>query len=239
MRIVPLAAVAALSMASGIAQAQVMTPQPVISGTRLDVVAEGEVRRKPDIAEISAGVTTQSATAGEAMRENSQRMAAVVAAIKKAGVADRDIKTASINLSPQYRYADNQPPQLVGYRASNQVQVRFRDIARAGGILDALVAQGANQINGPNFTLDDPEAALDEARTAAIAKARQRANLYASAAGLKVKRILAISEGNQGAQPPYPMPVMRMAAAEKAADTAIEPGENRVAVSVNVIFELE
>ena len=239
MRIVPLAAVAALSMASGIAQAQVMTPQPVISGTRLDVVAEGEVRRKPDIAEISAGVTTQSATAGEAMRENSQRMAAVVAALKKVGVAERDIQTASINLSPQYRYADNQPPQLVGYRAANQVQVRFRDIARAGGILDALVAQGANQINGPNFTLDDPDAALDEARTTAIAKARQRANLYASAAGLKVKRILAISEGSQGAQPPYPMPVMRMAVAEKAADTAIEPGENRVAVSVNVIFELE
>jgi hypothetical protein len=226
-------------MVPALAQAQAMGHQPTIAGTRLDVTAEGEVRRKPDIAEITAGVTTQATTATQAMRDNSQRMAAVIAALKKSGVAERDIQTASISLSPQYRYGENQPPQLVGYQASNQVQVRFRDIARSGSVLDALVSQGANQVNGPSFTLDDPESALDEARTAAIVKARQRANLYASAAGLKVKRILAISEAGQGAPPPYPMPAMRMAAAKESADTAIEPGESKLTVSVNVSFELE
>ena len=238
MRLVPPAAAAALWLVAAPAFAQPMMHQPPITGTRLDVTAEGEVRRKPDIAEITAGVMTQATTASQAMRDNSQRMAAVIGALKKAGIAERDIQTASINLNPQYRYAENQPPQLVGYQASNQVRVRFREVARAGSVLDALVSQGANQINGPSFTLDNPDSALDEARTAAITKARQRADLYASATGLKVKRILAISEGGQGGPPP-PMPVMRAMAAKESADTAIEPGENRISVSVNVTFELE
>ena len=85
------------------------------------------------------------------------------AALRAAGIADRDIQT-STNLNPNYRYAENQPPQLVGYQAVNEVSVRFRDIAKTGAILDALVAQGANQINGPTLTIERPEAALDEAR---------------------------------------------------------------------------
>jgi uncharacterized protein YggE len=129
------------------------------------------------------------------MRQNSTRMATVLAALKRAGVAERDIQTSSISLSPQYRYAQNEPPVITGYQASNQVTVRFRDIAKSGAILDALVKEGANNISGPNLTIDKPEAALDEARTAAVATARARAELYAKAAGLRVDRILSISEG--------------------------------------------
>ncbi|PTD28133.1 SIMPL domain-containing protein [Edaphosphingomonas fennica] len=213
-------------------------PTATIQGTRLDVVAEGEVTRVPDIATISAGVVTQAPTAGAAMSENAERMAAVVAALRKAGVADRDIQTSTLNLSPQYRYGDNKPPVITGYQASNQVSIRFRDVKRSGAILDTLVAQGANQISGPALSVDKPEAALDEARAAAIRTARDRAALYAQAAGLRVKRIVSISEQGGGYQPP--MPMVRMAAMKaEAADTAVEAGEQRLSVSVAVSFELE
>lgn len=232
-----LPSVAALLSTAGMAKAQTTTIPPFLNGTRLDVTAEGAVNRAPDLAVIGAGVVTQALSASAAMRDNAARMAATVAALKRAGVADRDIQTASINLSPQYRYADNKAPEITGYQASNQVSVRFRDIKRAGTILDALVAQGANQINGPSFSVENADAALDEARRDAIKTARARADLYAQAAGLRVKRILSISESAGYAPPPYP--VMAMVRAEKAADTAVEPGEQKLSVNVSVIFELE
>ena len=210
---------------------------PALQGTRLDIVATGEVSATPDIASIGAGVVTQAPTAAAAMAENAQRMSATVAALKKAGVADRDIQTSSIGLQPQYKYAENQPPVITGYQASNQLTIRFRDVKRAGAILDALVAAGANQINGPNLSVDHPEALLDQARIKAIAEAKARAELYAKAAGLGVKRIVSISEGSFEPTPrPVPMMAMRM---EKAADTSIEPGEQRLAISVSVTFELQ
>lgn len=231
------------SMACMLFTAIPVAAQPVgnptqIMGTRLDVAAEGSVNRAPDIAMISAGVVTQAPTAAAAMQENASRMAATVAALKSSGVADRDIQTASINLSPQYRYAENKAPEITGYQASNQVSVRFRDIKRAGAILDALVKQGANQINGPVLSVEKADAALDEARVAAIKSARARADLYAQAAGLRVKRIISISEAQSYMPPPYPVPMMA-ARAEKAADTALEPGEQKLSVNVSVSFELE
>ena len=218
------------------AAAQEMRPV-LLDGTVLEVSAEGSSTRVPDVAAIQAGVVTQAASAAAAMAENSRRMAGVLAALRKAGIAERDIQTAAISLSPQYRYEDNKPPILTGYQASNQVSVRFRDIARSGTILDTLVAQGANNIAGPNLTVDKPEAALDEARTDAIAKARARAALYAQAAGLKVDRILAISES--GAMP-APVPVMAFRGkAEAAADTQVVAGEQQLNVTVSVRFLLK
>lgn len=228
---------AALIGAAAILPATAIAQAPPIAGTRLDISAEGEVGRVPDLATISAGVVTQAATAGTAMSANAAKMSAAIAALKRAGVADRDIRTASINLSPQYRYVENQPPMLLGYQASNQVAVQFRAIARAGAILDALVGQGVNQINGPEFSVDKPEAALDEARVAAIGKARARADLYARAVGMKVRRIVSISEG--GGYNPPPRPLMALQMREKAADTAIEAGEQKLGVSVSITFELE
>jgi uncharacterized protein YggE len=212
-------------------------PGPMLQGTRLDVVAEGEVNRQPDVVTIGAGVVTQAATASEALAENARRMTATVAALRKAGVADRDIQTSSINLSPQYRYGENVPPVITGYQASNQVSVRFRDVKRSGAILDTLVAQGANQINGPSFALDQPDAALDEARVQAIGKARARAELYAKAAGLRVGRILSIREGDAAAPGPQPM-VMSMRA-KMESDTPIQAGEQKLVVAVTVSFELQ
>jgi uncharacterized protein YggE len=232
----PFLAALALTAVPAAAQTQALPVQP-INGTVLDVTAEGLSRRTPDLASISAGVVTQAADAASAMRENAARMDRVIAALKRAGILDRDIQTSNVSLQPQYRYAQNEAPVITGYQAQNTVTVRFREIGRAGQVLDALVATGANQINGPDLTLDNPAAALDEARLDAMAKARARAELYAKAAGLRVKRILSISESG-GYVPPRPMPVaMRMQA--DGAETKIMAGEQALNVNLQVRFELE
>lgn len=210
---------------------------PTMSGTRLDVVAQGTVKRVPDVAIISAGVITTARDAKSAMASNATAMARVLGALRSAGVAERDMATAQIGLSPQYRYVENQPPVVTGYQANNSVTVRFRDIAKSGAILDALVSAGANQINGPTLTIDKPEAAQDEARADAIKTARARAELYARAAGLTVNRIVAISETSTMSGPP-PMPYVRAQMADASAKSEVVPGEQDVGVSVNVTFEL-
>lgn len=223
------------------APAAAQQPVPAVAGTGatlLDVVAEGRTTRVPDIATIRAGVVAQAATAQAALADQATRMARVMAALKRAGVAPRDLSTASVQLSPQYRYQDNQPPQVTGYQATNTVSIRFRDVARAGGVLDALVAEGANQIDGPELSIDQPDAALDEARVDAVRRARARATLYAGAAGMKVGRIVSISEQGQSADGPRP-PVVYARAMAVEAKTAIAPGERDVTVTVAVRFALD
>jgi uncharacterized protein YggE len=209
-----------------------------IAGTRLDVNATGEVTRVPDVAIISAGVVTRSTTASGAIQDAANRMERVRAALKRAGIDDRDIQTSNISLNPEYRYENNQPPQLVGYSASNQLSVRFRDIRNSGRILDALVSEGANQINGPNLVVDKPEAALDEARARAVAAGRARADLYARSLGMRVVRVVSVSESGGYAVPP-PMPMVMQARAEGAADTKIDPGVQKLQVNLAMVFELQ
>ncbi|WP_106638601.1 SIMPL domain-containing protein [Allosphingosinicella vermicomposti] len=236
-RLLTLASAIALIPAAAPVAAQDAAAIRPIDGTRLDVVATGEVTRVPDIARISTGVVTQAPTASDAIRQNAAAMNKVRAALKRAGIADRDIQTSSLNLNPDYRYQDNQPPQLTGYRASTDVSVRFRDIAKTGQILDALVAQGANQINGPTLMIDKEDEAMDEARTDALAKARARADLYARAMGKRVGRILSVSE--MGAARPAPMPYAVAEARDAGSAAKIDPGEQAVNVTLSVSFELQ
>jgi uncharacterized protein YggE len=230
-----LAAATALAAPASAQQASITQS---IAGTRLDVSATGEVTRVPDIAVINAGVTTRSATAAGALREAANRMERVRSELRKAGVADRDIQTSNISLGANYVYENNQPPRINGYNASNQLSIRFRDIANAGRILDALVAVGANEINGPNLTIDHPETALDEARAKAVAAGRARADLYARAMGLRVVRIVSVSESGGSYPVPPPMPMMMRAEAAQA-DTKVEPGEQKLQVNLAMTFELQ
>ena len=205
--------------------------------TTATLTASADVQAPPDIADIGAGVVTQAADAGSALRANSEQMNRVMAALQKAGIASRDIQTTGINLQPQYRFEQNQPPILTGFQASNRVQVTLREIGNAGKVIDALVAQGANQLDGPNFRISNPEPLLDKARTEAVRKARARADLYAAAAGMKVKRILSLSEGVEF-QPPRPMARMQ-ADAVAAAPPPVAPGEVGLTATVSMTFELE
>lgn len=233
-----LAAILVLGATTMTAAAQTASAVATADGTLLSVSAQAEAKRVPDIATLSAGVVTQAADANAAMRANADEMTKVVAAIKAAGIADRDIQTSGVNLNPQYRYAENQPPAITGYQASNNVNITVRDIAKVGKILDALVATGANQVNGPSFDVDDKESAFDEARRAAVEKARGRAQMYAKALDMRVRRIVSISEGS-GYGPPRPVPMMAMAKMESSqADTPISPGESTLSVNLDIVFEL-
>jgi len=205
--------------------------------TLLSVSAQAEAKRVPDVATISAGVVTQAADANAAMRANAVQMDKVMAAIKAAGIAERDIQTSGINLNPQYKYVENQEPTITGYQANNTVNLKVRDIGKLGKVLDALVASGANQVNGPSFEIDQPEEAYDEARRGALEKAQARAAMYAKTLGLRVRRIVSISEG-AGFQPPRPMPMMAMARGKAEMDTAVSPGETTLSANLDVVFEL-
>jgi uncharacterized protein YggE len=240
MRLLAIAAVLTLSpltITPALAQG---LPALVADGTILDVSATGKTTRVPDIATISAGVVTQASTGTQALADNARQMAKVLAALKVAGVQPRDVTTSSVSLQPQYRYANGEAPAITGYQASNTVSIRFREIAKAGKILDVLASEGANQINGPNLSIDRVDAAMDEARTDAVAKARARAELYAKAAGLSVARILAISEEG-GARPPVITADGVRFAAEPAPppSTQIAPGEADVLVTISVRFLLK
>jgi uncharacterized protein YggE len=218
---------------------QTPTITQTIAGTRLDISATGEVTRVPDVAIITAGVVTRSATASGAIQQAATRMSRVREALRQAGVADRDIQTSNINLNPEYTYANNQPPKLNGYTASNQVSVRFRDIANSGSILDALVTEGANQLNGPNLTIDKPEAALDEARAKAVAQGRARAELYARSLGMRIARVVSVSESGGSFPVPPPMPMYARAEVAQAADSKIDPGEQKLQINLAMTFELQ
>lgn len=211
----------------------------MIEGTVLSVSAEGVVESAPDMATLSMGVVSEGATAAEAMAENARRMNGLTQALRRAGVAERDIQTSNLSVNPQYVYVENQAPRISGYQASNQVSARVRNLANVGRTVDAAVAAGGNTVNGISFGHADPDAQMDAARRVAAREARERADLYAQAFGLRVHRIIAISEGG-GYVPPMPMPMFARAeaVADGAAPTPVAPGEIQTRVNVSVTYEL-
>jgi uncharacterized protein YggE len=221
----------------------VMAAEENNQATTLEINAQQEVKAEPDIATISAGVLTVAKTAEGAMKDNATKMNALFAALKKAGIEAKDQQTSGITVNPQYLYVENKAPQITGYQANNSLNVTLRDLKNIGPVLDALIAQGANQINGPSFTLDNPDALLDKARKDAVDKAHKRAEIYASATGMKIKRIRSISESTSvGMPPPYPMmarKMMAMAVAAPAEATPVASGQVNLSVNVNITYELE
>jgi len=211
-------------------------PAQAVTGTRLDVTATGTSRRVPDRVRISAGVATRAETAVQAMRDNAAHMNRVRAALRQAGVAELDIQTGTISLSAAYSYPEDGPAIFQGYDAMNSVNVLLREVASAGPILDSLVAAGVNRIEGPRLVVSAPEPALDEARTAAIATARTRADLYARALGMRVVRVISVSEVPESlitldiGVPAYE--------ALQPAPTRIDAGEQSLQAAVTVSFEL-
>lgn len=240
MRTTALAAAAAMAMSAGAAVANTHDDAPKFDGTVLVLSAEAEIAQAPDMATVSAGVLSEGKTAEAALSDNSVKMSGVFRALRAAGIAERDIQTSNLNLSPQYQYNQNEPPRLIGYQASNNVSVRVRNLTNLGRTLDAVVANGANQLQGVSFSIDKADEARDAARREAMRKARARADLYAQAAGLRVTRIVSINEG--GAAPPPMMPVPMMArsmAADAAPPPPVAGGEVSLNSSVTVVFELK
>lgn len=224
---------------AALAQAAPPVADTMFRATTLNLAAYGETRIAPDMATISLGVMTTGRTASAAMQANAQKMTQVVDALKKAGIAARDIQTSGLNLNAQYAYVENQPPKLTGYQASNQVTVTVHDLARLGQAVDATVTAGANQVNGVSFGLDDPTAAENAAREAAVKALSAKAELYARATGHRIQRLVTLSEGGSSYPMPPPMPMAEVASMRmQKADTSISPGEMKVRVDVTALYEL-
>ena len=204
--------------------------------SRLTVTGEGEARAAPDMAAIQLGVTTQAPGAAEAMRQNSAQQTAVIEALAGAGIEGADIQTSGLNLNPLMDYAEGRAPSVTGYQASNMVTVRVRDVARLSEVLDAIVAAGANEINGISFLRDDSAASEDEARRAAVEDARHKAEILAEAAGLTLGPVLVLRD-TPAVEGPRPM-MMEARDAAIAAKVPIAAGEVAMTAQVQMEFAL-
>ncbi len=234
--IVALLSLAVVPRAALAQEGQVERSGADMSQRYVTVSAEGKVSARPDMARISSGVVSEAASAKEALGANSLAMERLLTGLKAAGIAEEDIKTTSFDVSPRYQHSrDGSAPRIDGYRVSNDVSVVVRDLARLGPLLDQLVTLGANRIGGLSFDIEKIETLQDEARQKAIANARQRAELYASAAGARIGKVRVISEDMPQVLPRGPM----MARAAAAESVPIAEGSQEITARVTVTYALE
>lgn len=198
------------------------------------VVGEGTIDAVPDMATIRVGVTSQGKTAREASDATSKQMTALIAALKDAGIAERDMQTSRLSLQPQYEpnRSSGSAGRIIGFQANNWLSIKIRAIANVPSILDRAIGAGANEMSGIEFVVSEQGKLLDKAREDAVADARRKAELYARAAGVKVGQPVSISEEG-AAPPPVPMQALRAGAA-----VPVMPGEQKLRAVVTVTYEL-
>jgi uncharacterized protein len=225
-------------LAASPALAQETTPITVPMPVPMIVVsAEGRVATVPDIATVSAGVTTEGTTAAEALTANTEQMQKVMDLLVGAGIESGDMQTSNLNISPIWdnsKFNSLGQPAISGYQATNMLTVQVRDLDKLGGVLDQVVSNGANQLNGLMFGLSEPDPAMDEARQLAVAEALRRAKLLASASGVTVGPILSITEGGGYSDP---QPMFRRMAAENA-PVPVAAGEVGTVATVTITFAI-
>ena len=210
----------------------------------ISVTGTGTGKAVPDMALISLGVQRQAKTAREALSQNNQAMAAVIAALKKSAIDDKDVQTSGFNIQPRYQYyqqsstGDQRPPRIVGYIVSNQLTIRIRDLAKLGDVIDKTVSLGVNSGGNIRFLTQNPEEVLAKAREEAMANAILKATTLTKAAGVGLGKILTINE-NSGRQGPRPMRQLAMARPASADSVPIAAGENSYQVNVQVSWEIK
>jgi uncharacterized protein YggE len=224
----------AVALAYGLSA--VPAPAQIVPPAAISVTGAGRVSVPPDLAEVDGGVTSEAKTAREASEANNAAMGKVLLALKGAGLAEKDFQTSRLSLQPQYANQTRPGPNVVvGYRASNRVMIRLRDVSKVAGIIDTLVGAGANEIGGINFTVSDASKLLDDARNEAMADARRKAEIYAKAAGVTLGAPISISEDGGG---PSPMPFRKMSVG-MAAGAPVAQGEETLQVSVSVSWAIK
>jgi uncharacterized protein YggE/DNA polymerase/3'-5' exonuclease PolX len=210
----------------------------------LTVVGAGKVSARPDMAQIQLGVVTEAPSATKALKDNSDAMARLFATLDGRGVARKDVQTSNFSVTPQYKRGPHgeQLPEVVGYRVSNAVQVKVRKLDALGQVLDEVVQQGANQVQGVSFSIAEPAPLLDEARRKAVADARRKAvadarrkaELYAKEAGVEVGRVLLIQEQT----PHLPGPLVLGITRAEAAGVPIAEGELDFGATITVTYAI-
>jgi uncharacterized protein YggE len=216
-----------------------VTSQPY--ARTITVNGDAKVTSKPDLAIIALSVVTQGQTVKQVTTENNQKMNKIIDEIKKVGVEAKDITTSQYNLYPEYRYPDNRSPQITGYKLDQEISVKVRVLDKVEEVLDNGIKAGANQVGQLMFDIDDASPLKKEARELAFKAAKEKAQEMASAAGVRLGRVVTFSEGNEYI-PPSPYPNMLMGKAE-AMDVAqapsIEPGSKELRINVSVTYEIE
>jgi uncharacterized protein YggE len=172
------------------------------------------------------------------MRDNATRMTQVMAALRRAGIAERDVQTSGLNLSAQYDYVQNEPPKLRGYQAVNRVTVTINDLSKVGTTADAVVAAGVNQIDGISFGLKDPSAAEDRARQLAVRALQAKAQLYAQALNVQLAGIRNLSEGGGYSPAPPQLFAVRAMAMESRDSTPVAAGELTVRIDITGVYDI-
>jgi uncharacterized protein YggE len=225
-------ALAAVALAGALLTAPALAQ--VIPPAAISVTGEATVSVPPDLAEIDGGVTSEAKTAREASEANNAAMGKVLQALKGAGLDEKDFQTSRLSLQPQSAPNRSGPSAIAGYRASNRVTIRVRDVTKVASVIDTLVGAGANEIGGINFVVSQASKLLDEARERAVADARRKAEIYAKAAGVTLGAPLSISEAGNSAPAPY-----RRMAAGMAASAPVAQGEETLAVTVSVSWAIK
>ena len=233
MRVALLVVVSLIGLAAAPSLAQADGPDRLIT-----VTGQGTVVASPDAAEVNAGVVTTGDTAAQALTENTKRMTEMIAGLKALGVAEREMRTSNFSVTPVYerdKFSSGGGPKIIGYRVGNNVEVRLRDVADVGRVLDRLVALGANSINNVQFVVSDRYEKMQAALADAVTNARERAALMADAAGARLGPVVELRETAL----PAPRPVFAMRASSEAADVPIAGGEETLQVTVQATFALE
>ncbi len=208
----------------------------------MSLTGTGEVTAAPDMAMITSGVVSQEKTAREALTANTKAMPPLIDEVKAAGIEPRDIQTSGFSISP--RYADRRDSggswvkdrKIVGYQVNNGVSIHVRDLGKLGALLDAMVSDGANKIGGIHFIVSDADKRRDEAHAAAVADVKRKTEIYAKAAGVRLGRILSISEDSVSCSQPM---LMRSSMKAEAAPVPVEAGEKTLRVQVTITWQLE
>ncbi len=205
----------------------------------ISVSGTGTVTLKPDVADLHLGVLVNRPTVKAAQADAAGAMTKVIAALKALGIADKDVQTSNVSLQPAYDYSTNiNPPRITGYQMSNSVTVTVRDLAKLGDAIDNSLAAGATSLDGVTFRVDDQTAAEAQARQAAMAEAKSKADTLAAAAGVSISGVASISETSA----PIPYPIMYGAAgAAPSVDsgkvaTPIQAGTTDVTITVAVVY---
>ena len=237
MRALIFAGAAALAAACSAPQA---VAEPAQTPRTISVTGEGEALATPDMAVVTIGVQTDGVTAADALRANSAAMKATIDKLKSMDIEPRDIQTANLSVNPRYDYEKNRSqPEIIGFRASNTVRVRLRDLDKAGAVIDEAVSSGANSLGGISFTFAEPKPLYDAARRDAVADAMARAALLADAAGVSLGPIVTIQDGYVAAPRTGIQVTAGMMRAEADFAAPIETGESSIRANVTLIYEID
>lgn len=203
----------------------------------ITVSGMGEVNAIPDLAEVVFQIVTEGRTAGQVQKSSAEKSHTIQNFIEGQGIKKEDVQTTQYRLEPMYFYVENKPPQLSGFRLSQGLRVKVRDLDKVGDVIAGGVAAGANQVDGPSFSVDKKEELIRKARVLAFQDAREKARLQAEAAGVRLGKIVAFSEDSNGVPMRVENKTMAMSE-DRTGAPALEPGSEDIRVNVSLSYQL-